>query len=83
MCGLDSAASPEFFLHHAFIDKIWREWQKQSREHMFTSNFTSQTIQMPNTRLFLKDVLDLNKQPGSICAEYVERRNNILETLKG
>ena len=83
MCSLDSAAAPEFFLHHAFIDKVWREWQKKSREHMFTSYFTGQTTQMPNTTIFSKDVLDLNNQPGSICAEYVEQSNNTLEKIKG
>ena len=29
-----SANAPEFFLHHAFIDTIWANWQEYSNEHM-------------------------------------------------
>ena len=28
MCLVTSAEAPEFFLHHAFIDKIWSDWQE-------------------------------------------------------
>ena len=34
MCRRASANAPEFFLHHAFIDKIWANWQEYSNEHM-------------------------------------------------
>ena len=35
MCAHNSANAPEFFLHHAFIDKIWADWQEKSTSHMF------------------------------------------------
>ena len=28
MCSNDSAAAPEFFLHHGFVDKLWGDWRK-------------------------------------------------------
>lgn len=34
MCAHNSANAPEFFLHHAFIDKIWADWQEKSTAHM-------------------------------------------------
>ncbi|CAH3192675.1 unnamed protein product, partial [Porites evermanni] len=34
MCNQYSANAPEFFLHHAFIDKIWADWQEKGTEHM-------------------------------------------------
>lgn len=34
MCNQYSANAPEFFLHHAFIDKIWADWQEKSTDHM-------------------------------------------------
>ena len=33
MCALNSANAPEFFIHHAFIDKIWADWQAKSTAH--------------------------------------------------
>lgn len=35
MCAHNSANAPEFFLHHAFIDKIWADWQEKSTSHMY------------------------------------------------
>ena len=34
MCAHNSANAPEFFLHHAHIDKIWADWQAKSNDHM-------------------------------------------------
>lgn len=34
MCAHNSANAPEFFLHHAFIDKIWADWQEKSVGHL-------------------------------------------------
>ena len=34
MCSVNAATSPEFFLHHTYIDKIWHDWQATSREHL-------------------------------------------------
>lgn len=69
MCSLDSAAAPEFFLHHGFIDKIWDDWQKKSESHKKV--FFSTILQsMPGTQVLPKDVIDLYTQPGNIRVEY-------------
>lgn len=34
MCAHNSANAPEFFLHHAHIDKIWADWQEKSVAHL-------------------------------------------------
>ena len=35
MCTPESASAPEFFLHHAFVDKVWDDWQKKSSAHKY------------------------------------------------
>lgn len=47
MCTTVSANAPEFFLHHAFIDKIWANWQEYSNEHM--------TVHFQNIRSIMKE----------------------------
>ncbi|CAB3984903.1 tyrosinase-like isoform X2 [Paramuricea clavata] len=75
MCTIDSATAPEFFLHHGFVDKIWWDWQKQSNAHKFNTYFLTQAGLMTSTPYRSKDFLDLNNQPGCVCAEYVNPRN--------
>lgn len=47
MCTTVSTNAPEFFLHHAFIDKIWANWQEYSNEHM--------TVHFQNIRSIMKE----------------------------
>lgn len=82
MCTFDSAAAPEFFLHHGFVDKIWWDWQRQSVDHMFNQYFVSQTQRMPGTVYRSHDLLDLNNQPGCVCAEYVPSRSTVYTDLQ-
>ena len=82
MCTLDSASAPEFFLHHGFVDKIWWDWQRQSRNHTFNQFFLTQTQLMPSTVYRSKDFLDLNDQPGCVCAEYVPSRSKVYAALQ-
>lgn len=83
MCSLDSAAAPEFFLHHGFVDKIWWDWQKLSKNHTFNQYFLSQTQRMPRTVHRSKDLLDLHNQPGCVCVDYVPSRSKIYQALQG
>ena len=83
MCSIDSASAPEFFLHHAFVDKIWRDWQRLSANHTFNEYFWTQRQRMPGTVYKSKDLLDLNDQPGCVCAEYVPSRSKIYSALQG
>ena len=69
MCSHESAAAPEFFLHHSFVDKIWNTWQKKSEYH---ENVFFSTIDdvMTGTQILPKEVLDLNSLPGGVRVEY-------------
>ena len=69
MCTNDSAAAPEFFLHHGFIDKIWDDWQKKSEGHKNVF-FSNSSQRMPGTQVIPSVVLDLSSQPGGIRVEY-------------
>ncbi|CAH3040441.1 unnamed protein product, partial [Porites evermanni] len=73
MCSIDSAAAPEFFLHHGFIDKIWDDWQKKSEAHKNVFFSTINQI-MPGTQLLPRAVIDLSSQPGGVIVEYLAPR---------
>ena len=83
MCSKDSAAAPEFFLHLAFIDKVWSDWQKKGTQHKFNTFFKNQKQRIPATRYRSRDFLDLSNQPDCTCAEYVEVENNVSAIIKG
>ena len=83
MCSLDSASAPEFFLHHGFVDKIWWDWQKQSNEHKFNEYFLDQTAIMPSTPYRSRAFLDLQNQPGDVCADYVDPRSRTFTAIQG
>jgi tyrosinase len=80
MCSGDAALAPEFFLHHANIDKIWADWQKADPTHVLAYGPGSAVAPMPGTPTRPIDVLDLNAQvmdaiepPVRVC--YVEPTN--------
>lgn len=83
MCTDNSAASPEFFLHHGFVDKLWSDWQNQNRSHVFIERFMSQTTRMPSTEYFSKDFLDLRDQPGCVCVVYRDPGDEIYAIVNG
>ena len=83
MCSFDSAAAPEFFLHHGFVDKIWWDWQKLSPAHKFNTYFVNQTERIPSTPYRSKAFLDLNNQPDCVCADYVNPKNPAYGRIKG
>ncbi|KAJ7326093.1 hypothetical protein OS493_028351 [Desmophyllum pertusum] len=84
MCSLDSAAAPEFFLHHGFIDKIWADWQKKSDAHK-NAFFPNVNVVMPGTQVYPRQVVDLASQPGGVRVEYQPSRaaSNVLPLLRG
>ena len=83
MCTRDAATAPEFFLHHGFVDKIWWDWQKLSNANKFHTHFLNQAGSMTSTPYHSRDFLDLNNQPGCVCAEYVNPKNVAFKKLKG
>ena len=69
MCSLDSAATPDFFLHHGFIDKIWADWQKRSSAHK-NAFFPGINENVTGTPYAPKQLIDLSAQPGGVKVEY-------------
>ena len=82
MCTNNSATAPEFFLHHSFIDKIWWDWQK-SHTCKYHNFFHNQGGKMPSAPYRSRDFLDLKDQPGCVCVEYVNPKNDVYEKIKG
>ena len=85
MCSFDSAAAPEFALHHSFMDKIWTDWQQRSRAHL-NAHFPRVATNMPGTRgLHPRAVLDNSRLPGSVRVEYQDspgmRSRSALQSL--
>ena len=73
MCTLESADAPEFFLHHGFIDKLWDDWQKKSKEnkYVFFRNIkTYMNGRFSGRRYLPRAFLELNNQPGCVKVRY-------------
>lgn len=87
MCSFDSATSPEFALHHSFIDKIWMDWQRRSRAHL-NAHFPQVANNMPGTAgLHPRDVIDNSRLPGGVRVEYQASQGpqsrSVLQSLSG
>lgn len=87
MCSFDSATSPEFMLHHGFIDKIWMDWQRQSNAHR-NAHFPRVADNMPGTRqLHARAVLDNFRLPGGVRVRYqattIPQLRSVLRRLGG
>ncbi|XP_031561126.1 uncharacterized protein LOC116297105 [Actinia tenebrosa] len=81
MCSLDSSCAPEFILHHAFIDKIWADWQEKSHEHK-TVYFSSITDPLPATYGVMPlEVIDNNALPGGVRVDYLDVNDTETETF--
>ena len=84
MCSTDSAAAPEFFLHHGFIDKIWADWQKRSSAH-HNAFFPGINERLPSTPYTPSQLINLKTQPGRVRVEYQNpnRFANVYRFLRG
>ena len=82
MCSEDAAAAPEFFPHHAFIDKIWADWQALGPHHK-DAHFLNLAAPMIATSLCPKDVIDLNCQPGGVRVEYCPLPKDVEPNIQG
>ena len=69
MCDSEASSAPEFFLHDAFIDKIWDDWQKKSSAHK-NAFFPAVRENMPGTILRPAKLIDLSIQPGHVSVAY-------------
>ena len=80
MCSIESASAPEFFLHHGFIDKIWDDRQKRTRNYAWR-----QESLMGSGGVQATAVTNLSQQPGGVRVEYEasQRENRVMSRLKG
>ena len=81
MSSMDSATAPEFFLLHAMVDKIWADWQEKSPRHAYPPEFVYQTVKMPGTEYYSRDLLNLSKQPRCTAVRYGKPRAKWLPIL--
>lgn len=68
---IDSCNDPLFFMHHAYLDKLWWEWQiadYPGRLFQMDGNNTSPQflLNMSNLTQPGPDILDYNGDPGTI-----------------
>ena len=71
MFTFNSAAAPEFFLHHSMVDKIWNDWQKKGPAYK-NAYFPTVTQFMPCTSIRPSVFIDLSNLPGGVKVEYEE-----------
>ncbi|XP_046839113.1 uncharacterized protein LOC124433398 [Xenia sp. Carnegie-2017] len=86
MCTHNAAFAPEFFLHHAFIDKIWWDWQRKGEEFKKHYYFMEQTSYMPWNKYLPKEFIDSEMLPnvaGKVCVEYQQPIKSMPSVLKG
>ena len=75
LCTTDSANAPSFFLHHAFIDKLWWDAQQKNKE-FYEGIFKNQTENMVASPYRPNHFLNLNQQPGYIHVDYANATVN-------
>ena len=73
---------PIFYAHHANVDKIWYDWQKQSEEHRNSYSGDKNRILSRGSPVTAQDMLDLknlkyvssfdHSLTASIAVEYVD-----------
>ena len=66
-----SANSPEFWFHHAFLDKLWSDWQRRGTRFKF-QYFGSVRQRMPGCRCRGWNFVDLDRQPMCVRVMYVD-----------
>ncbi|XP_031563083.1 uncharacterized protein LOC116298694 [Actinia tenebrosa] len=84
MCSFDSSGAPEFFFHHAMVDKIWTDWQKKSNAHK-EAYFKQLNLRLPSANgLRSVHLIDNQALPGGVRVLYAEINNPLMErTIKG
>jgi len=68
--------SPEFWIHHSFIDKLWADWQLKRGNHTF-EYFTDVTFEMPLSGLFPWELLDNHNLPAGIRITHEQAGNSV------
>ncbi|EDO43733.1 predicted protein [Nematostella vectensis] len=66
--------TPEFPLHHAFIDKIWDMWEKKHKVNKYRY-YTSQNYLMPLADRYPWEYLESDHLPGNVRVMYEDYDN--------
>ena len=61
--------TPEFWIHHSFVDKLWTAWQTKNYKQKF-EYFTSISFEMPLTERYPWELLDNDGLPGDVRVGY-------------
>ena len=61
--------TPEFWLLHGFIDKLWADWQRKGAAYQF-QYYTNISFTMPGSEQFPWEYLDLDSLPGGVRVLY-------------
>ena len=69
----ESAVAPEFWCHHAFLDKIWSNWQDRGPKYKF-AYYRSINTTLPGGTHFGREFMDLRYQPQCVRVLYEETR---------
>ena len=67
-CFLTAAYTPEFWLHHGFIDKLWADWQKKKGNKF--EYYPEISFIMPGSDRFPWEYLDVDQLPGDVRVLY-------------
>ena len=73
MCSTYASLTPEFYLHHGFLDKIWHTWQQHSTACL-KARFSKLREKMTRFRCAhsQKDLLDSGNLPGCVRVVYTD-----------
>ena len=66
--------TPEFWVHHGFIDKLWSDWQNKGHAYKF-QYFKNVAFEMPATSRFPWEFLDNDNLPGNVMITYLDSIN--------
>merc|ERR1719499_521016 len=66
-----SGETPEFFLHHNNVDRIWTNWQLKSESHEFSQSPRTSTLSGSNGYT-VEDFTRARNQAGGTCVEYAD-----------
>ena len=72
MCTHYAGDTPEFFLHHSFLDKIWYTWQSKGWQHKWVHFLQRNTTKMMGTEYTQCELTDSLNLPQCIKVKYRE-----------
>ena len=73
MCSVYASLSPEFYLHHSFLDKLWYTWQQHSKACLYAS-FSRANRKMLKFKCHHspREMIDSGRLPGNINVTYTD-----------